>query len=401
MRVLLGSFGLSSFGNGAVLPLTAVYVSEHLGLGLPWAGRYFAAIAFTSLLLTPLGGRLADLGWPGAAAAAGLLLPAGGYLLLSTARDGRTVLLCAVLVGAGNALFYPAFTPAVGSMVRQEERRRVFSLRYTAMNVGAGLGAAVGAGFVAGRHGTHGYQSLYALDALTFVPLAVVLLRTGRRPAAAGRDRGSRARGPGEGGYLAVLRSRPLLGLAVVQCGAMLFGYTQFESTVPLLVHRIARGGVYPLSGIVVVNTLAVVVLQRVLVPRLDRWPESTALLLAPACWAAAYCCGALAVVSSGPWGLVALAVFAALFAAGEAAYACSFYPLLMRTAPSGLLGRASAVTSLASNLGSTAGPAIGVTLVAHTAPEWTWLLLALAAAATSAACLTVGSPAAVVADIP
>ncbi|MFC3588445.1 MFS transporter [Streptantibioticus rubrisoli] len=400
------SFGLSSFGNGAVLPLTAVYVSEQLGLGLPWAGRYFGAIALTSFVLTPLGGRLADLRRPGAAAATGVLLTASGYLLLAAADGWAVVLVCAALVGAGNALFYPALAPTIGAVTVESERQRAFSLRYTAMNVGAGLGAGAGALFVAGGHGVHGYRLLYVLDALTFVPLALTLLRTGQRRAAEGdlppnAPPASRvpatpgapaAPAPAASGYLAVLGSRAVLGMAAVQCGAMLFGYAQFESSVPLLVRRSAPGSLYLLSGIVVVNTVAVVVLQRLLVPRLRRWPQATALLLAPSCWVAAYCCGALSVLLSGTALAAALAVFAALFAAGETAYACSFYPLLMKAVPRHLLGRASAITSLASNVGSTAGPAVGVALLTHTSPGWTWSLLAASATATAAACLMVRS---------
>lgn len=382
---LLVSFGTSSLGGGMVLPLTAVYVSAQLGLGAGFAGRYFVLIAVTSFLATPLGGRLADRLRPGAVAALGLVLMGCGYGLLAAARGGAMVMVCAVVVGAGNSLFFPALAPALAPLVPEESRRRAFSHRYTAMNVGIGLGAAIGGAVVGRVHGAAGYHVLYLTDAVTFLPLAVTLLRSGAR----GADDPPRETGPARRtGYRDLLRSAPILLLALVQCLTTLFGYAQFETAAPLLIHRSQTGDLWLLGTVVAVNTAAVVVLQAPLRRWFGRRTESAAMLVGSLCWIGAYLSGAVAAGLGSPAGPAVLLVFAVLFAVGESAYACSFYPLMMRLAPDGLLGRVGALTSLASNVGSTAGPAVGVALAAALSVRTGWTLLAVGALLLTGACL-------------
>ncbi|MFB7666525.1 MFS transporter [Kitasatospora sp. NPDC056138] len=379
---LLVSFAVSSFGSGMVLPLTAVYISSQLGLGAQAAGRYFVLIAVTSFLGTLVGGRLADRRRPGAVAAAGLVVLAAGYALLALAGSALSVMLCAVVVGAGNSLLFPALPPALGAVVPESQRRRAFSQRYTAMNVGIGLGAAAGSAIVGRLHGDTGYHLLYLADAATFLPLAVTLLRVGP----VGRDAepaGQPDEPPQEqerrtgSGYLTLLRSRPILLLALVQCFSLLFGYAQFETAAPLLIHRALAGEVWLLGAVVAVNTAVVVLLQAPLRRWFSRRTESSALVVGALFWAGAYGCGALAAGLRSPVGPSVMVAFAVLFAVGETAYACSFYPLMMRLAPDGLLGRVSALTSLGSNVGSTVGPALGVAVAASLDVRVGWVLLA------------------------
>ncbi|MET7685061.1 MFS transporter [Streptomyces sp. NPDC005423] len=381
-RALLVFFGVSSFGSGMVLPLTAVYITAQLGLGASVAGRYYVLIAVATFALTLAGGRLTDRWRPATVAACGLSLLTAAYVLLSLAGSALSVTLCAVVVGAGNALVYPSLAPAIGAVVPEEQRRRAFSQRYTAMNVGIGLGAAVGGAVIGQVHGLTGYRVLYLADSATFLPLALALLRIRPPERTAGQDAGddSPPQDQPAGGYRTLLRSRPILLLTLVQCAATLFGYAQFETAAPLLIHRAMAGDLWLLGTVVAVNTAAVVLLQSPLRRWFSRRTESSALLVGGLFWAGAYGCGALAAAVPGTAGPPAMIAFAVLFAVGESAYACSFYPLMLGLAPDGLLGRVSGLTSMGANVGSTVGPAVGVALATALDVRAGWAVLAAGA---------------------
>lgn len=390
-RILLVFFGLSSFGSGMVMPLTAVYITSQLGLGASVAGRYYVLIAVSTFVFTLLGGRLTDQWRPGTVAACGSCFLAAGYGLLGLAGSALPVTLCALIVGLGNAFVYPALAPAIGAVVPEEHRRRAFSQRYTALNVGFGLGAGAGGAVIGLVHSTAGYQALYAVDALTFLPLAGALLRTrpprkADGPAAADAPAGDRT--AARHGYRLLLRSAPLLLLTVVQCTCTLFGYAQFETAVPLLIHRAMAGNLWLLGTVVAVNTAGVVILQSPLRRWFSRRTESTALVLGGLFWIAAYGCGVLAAALGGGIGIAAMVVFGVLFAVGETAYACSFYPLMLRLAPDGVVGRVSALTSMGSNIGSALGPALGVALATSLDIRAGWAVLAVGGLVFTAACL-------------
>ena len=62
--------------------------------------------------------------------------------------------------------------------------------------------------------------------------------------------------------------------------------------------------------------------------------------------------------------------------------YSSAFYPLLLRWSGEESVGRASALASLAWNLGTASGPPIGLFVVANASATGSWLALALGAAA-------------------
>jgi MFS family permease len=380
-RFLLAGFTLSSAGSGLVLPLTAVFISQELGLGPAGAARYFAVVALVAAVLTPVTGRLLDRIQPRLVAVAGLAMLALGFGALGAARTPAQVLACAAAVGAGNALMLPALTPNLAAVVPAELRREAFSVRYAAMNLGIGIGAAVGGVAVSRLHSTTGFEALYLADALTFVPLAFALFRVGARTTASTSDKGTDK----PVSYATLARSVVARRLIVLQFLVMAFGYAQFEASVPLLVHQRMGAGSWMLGAIVGANTVAVIGLRKPLTKRFSAYSEATTLVVGTAAWTLAFATGALAALWSGPARLVFLLLFALGFAVGETAYSCSFFPLLTRIVPEALLGRASALSSLAGNAGSVVGPLLGTLLVASAPAAAAWAALAAATLAASA----------------
>ncbi|MEK8171075.1 MFS transporter [Streptomyces sp. M19] len=173
--------------------------------------------------------------------------------------------------------------------------------------------------------------------------------------------------------------------LILAQALFAIVGFTQIEATVPLLMHDHMGVTLGWVSVVVAANSFALVVLQPLLQRGLERLSEPTGLALGPVLWVAAFGFGLLAALAGDAapaalrYGL--LIAFAVVFAVGELTYSSAFYPLLLRWAGDAAVGRASALASLAWNLGTASGPPLGLFVVGHTSASGSWLTLACGAA--------------------
>ncbi|MFF4479346.1 MFS transporter [Streptomyces sp. NPDC001520] len=395
--LLMGALLLSSLGNGLCFPFTSIYVSQLLGLGGRAAGGYFIAMAAASFAAALAGGPLADRGGPHRVGALGAAALAAGYALLAPAGAVPLVLASGVCVGVGFGLFYASIVGVVDTAVPESGRRAAFAIRHIVNNAGIGLGS-VAAGLA--LHGTDTPEGtlrwLYLANGLAALPLIAVILgvRPRARPEAnvakeanEAKERSGDAQPSGPGPtYRSLLRARPMALLILAQALFAIVGFTQIEATVPLLLHDRMAVTLGWVSVVVAANSFALIALQPLLRGRLERLPETVVLAGGPVLWAVAFGCGLGAALAgeAAPaavrYGL--LLAFAVLFAAGELMYSSAFYPLLLRWSGEEAVGRASALASLAWNLGTASGPPLGLFIVAHASATGSWLALALGAAA-------------------
>ncbi|WP_431044238.1 MFS transporter [Streptomyces sp. P1-3] len=385
--LLMACLLLSSLGNGLCFPFTAIYVSELLGLGSGGASGYFIAMAAASFAAALVGGPLADRAGPHRVGALGGLALGVGYALLAPAGATPLVLASGACVGVGFGLFYAAVVGVVDAAVPERLRRTAFTVRHIVNNVGIGAGSVIG-GLALHGAGTPAatLRWLYVANAAAALPLVAVVWalrpRTGR---------GAVPRSPDGAGptYRTLLRTGPMALLVLAQALFAIVGFTQIEATVPLLMHDRMAVTLGWVSAVVAANSFALVALQPLARRWFERLPETASLALGPVLWAAAFGCGLLAAVlgdRGGPtvrYGL--LLAFAALFAAGELTYSSAFYPLLLRWSGEAAVGRASALASLAWNLGTASGPPLGLFVIGHTSAAGGWLALAAGAGAAFA----------------
>ncbi|PNG97678.1 MFS transporter [Streptomyces malaysiensis] len=386
--LLMGALLLSSLGNGLCFPFTSIYISQLLGLGGRAAGGYFIAMAAASFAAALAGGPLADRGSPHRVGALGGAALAIGYALLAPADSVALVLASGICVGAGFGLFYASIVGVVDRAVPESGRRAAFAIRHIVNNAGIGLGSVVAGLALHGADTPVGaLRWLYLANGLAALPLIAVILgvrpRTrpapGNRPATAERSEA----GPT---YRTLLRARPMALLILAQALFAIVGFTQIEATVPLLMHDRMAVTLGWVSTVVAANSFALIALQPLLRRHLERLPETVGLAAGPVLWAIAFGCGLGAALAgeTAPaavrYGL--LLAFAVVFAAGELMYSSDFYPLLLRWSGEEAVGRASALASLAWNLGTASGPPIGLFVVAHASAAGSWLALALGAAA-------------------
>ncbi|MBO3679156.1 MFS transporter [Streptomyces sp. NEAU-YJ-81] len=387
----MGALLLSSLGNGLCFPFTSIYISQLLGLGGRAAGGYFIAMAAASFAAALAGGPLADRGSPHRVGALGAAALAAGYALLAPADSVPLVLASGVCVGVGFGLFYASIVGVVDTAVPESGRRAAFAIRHIVNNAGIGLGS------VAAGLALHGADTpagtlrwLYLANGLAALPLIAVILGVRPRTRAEPKERpdGAQPSGPGPT-YRSLLRARPMALLILAQALFAIVGFTQIEATVPLLLHDRMAVTLGWVSVVVAANSFALIALQPLLRGRLERLPETVVLAGGPVLWAVAFGCGLGAALAgqAAPaavrYGL--LLAFAVVFAAGELMYSSAFYPLLLRWSGEEAVGRASALASLAWNLGTASGPPLGLFIVAHASATGSWLALALGAAAAFA----------------
>ncbi|MGW3043121.1 MDR family MFS transporter [Kitasatospora sp. NPDC001159] len=277
--------------------------------------------------------------------------------------DGQVVIaVVAFLVGLCNNATRPPTSAIIADLVPAEDRVRAYSLNYWAINIGFGLSAAA-AGLIA----THGYLTLFLLDALTTLVCAVVIfIRIPETKPQTPPDQAADAEEP-KTSLLTVLRDAPFMALVgLTLLVALLFQ----QGSTTLAVDMGASGVTSTEYGLVIgLNGLLIVVLQ---IP-LTRWMEGrsrTGLLIA-SCLLTGWGFGLAALAGSSAW-LFALSV--GVWTVGEILHTPVMMGLIAELAPTHARGRYQGVYSLSWSLASLLGPAGGGLLLQYVGPAALWL---------------------------
>ncbi|MBV6697082.1 MFS transporter [Kitasatospora aureofaciens] len=286
--------------------------------------------------------------------------------------DGQVAIaVVAFLVGLCNNASRPATSAIIADLVPAEDRVRAYALNYWAINIGFGLSAAA-AGLIA----THGYLTLFLLDALTTLVCAVVIfIRIPETKPEADASGSGSAAGSGSGSAAA---KEPAIGLGavfrdgrfmVVVALNLLLALVFQQGSTTLAVDMGGAGITTTEYGLVIgLNGVLIVVLQ---IP-LTRWMEGrsrTGLLIA-SCLFAGWGFGLASLAGSSAW------IFAgsvAVWTIGEILNAPTMMSLVAELAPTHARGRYQGVYSLSWSLASFLGPAAGGVLLEHAGPSVLW----------------------------
>jgi MFS family permease len=197
------ALGIDNFGSGLFLPLALVYVTQVVGVPLAVAGTAVTLGAVGGLVIPPLAGRLVDRVGPRAVVAGAQLLQAAGAGAYLLAGGAGPVVAAAVLLSAGQQLFYSSLFVLIADVAGDVPKDRPFAEAGMVRAGCFGLGG-LAAGLLLTWLGNAGYRIALAVDVLTFFVAAAILvffLRLGR-PHRQDRERSVR-----------VLRDRPYLAL--------------------------------------------------------------------------------------------------------------------------------------------------------------------------------------------
>ena len=169
---LLGVVALVNRSGTMVLPFISLYLTSARGFAPHEAGELVALYGVGAAAGAYLGGSLADRIGAIRAQQTSLFLGGTSYLVLG-ALTGRWPIAIALFVsGAIVESFRPAVMAAYSERAAPEIKAKAFAFLRLAVNLGVGVGPAVG-GFLA----LYGYRWLFYVDAATCWLAALLLFR--------------------------------------------------------------------------------------------------------------------------------------------------------------------------------------------------------------------------------
>jgi MFS family permease len=350
--VELGVF-LNMLGYGAVLPFEVIYLHDGRGFDLGFAGLVVGLVTGVAVVTSPIAGAVIDrIGARATAASAGLFL-ACGYAGLAFAETPASALAAAALAGAGNGAIAPSQSALLTALAPRDLRQRASAVSRVAVNVGIGLGGAIG-GLVAG-FGLSGFVALFLANAATYVVYVAILVATVRKDAPADRP---------AGGYRRLLRDRAFVHFALTNIALIAVGWGVLAWIVPPYAEEL---GIAPgLIGLLFLANAATVVFAQVpIVKSVEGRGRVGALALGAAAWAGACLLAVIAQGATPTTAFLCLLAAGIAFGIGECLHATVFLPLVADLAPPELRGRYMATIGLSWWLGLALAPTLGAQLLA------------------------------------
>ncbi|MGW7448767.1 MDR family MFS transporter [Kitasatospora sp. NPDC054795] len=332
-----------------VVTFLALYLTSSRGYSATYAGLVAALFGLGSAASAIIAGVLTD-----RVGRRPTLLAAQLGTALFTAvlgfTDGQVAIaVVAFLVGFCNNATRPAISAIIADIVPVADRVRAYSLNFWAINLGFGLSSAV-AGLIA----SHGYLTLFLLDALSTALCAVVIFV--RIPETKPDVRTAKADEPAVG-LGTVFRDRRFMAVVGL---TLLLALVLQQGATTLAVDMGRRGITSTEYGLVIgLNGLLIVLLQ---IP-LTRWVESRSrsAMLAAASLFIGWGFGLTALAGSSAWFYAGTV---AVWTVGEILYTPTLMGLIAELSPTHARGRYQGVYSLAWSLASFLGPAVGGVLL-------------------------------------
>ncbi|MFB7668038.1 MDR family MFS transporter [Kitasatospora sp. NPDC056138] len=377
--------------GGFVVTFLALYLTAERGYSASYAGLVAALFGLGSAIAAVGAGVLTDrIGRRPTLLAAQVSTAVFTAVLGFT--DGQVAIaVVAFLVGLANNASRPAVSAIIADVVPAKDRVRAFSLNYWAINIGFGVSAAA-AGLIA----THGYLTLFLLDAVSTLLCAVVVFvripetrpeaTTAGDTTAGDTTAGTAAETPDtariglgtvfrDGRFMAVVGINLLLAL-VAQQGSTTLAVGMGEAGISTTQYGFVIG----------LNGLLIVLLQLPLT-RLISGHNRTALLLAGALltgwgFGLTYFAGSSAAF---------YAVTVAVWTIGEIISAPTMMSLVTELSPASARGRYQGMYSLSWSLASFLGPAAGGYLLQHAGGGAVWGACAVCGTAAGAGFLLLG----------
>lgn len=161
-------------GSAALFGFVLIYFHEVRGIPLDRAGFAVGAMSFTMVLCTPVTGFLSDHLGARRVLTAGCLVSIVAGSLYAVVQSFGAALGVSVLLGIGNALWFPSQAALLSLIVQPHERPAVSAFQRAALNLGAALGGALG-GFLVHSNTLASFRWLFAVNVVTYVAFLAVL----------------------------------------------------------------------------------------------------------------------------------------------------------------------------------------------------------------------------------
>lgn len=251
-RVLAAAQLCNSLGDGAYYVTSALYFTRVVGLSPTQIGLALTvAWAIGSVTGVPLG-ALADRRGPRGTAVLLALATCASVASFLFIRSFVPFLVAACLYAVAQCGLAAARQALLAGLVAPGARTGVLAHLQSTLNAGLAVGAALGG--IALHHDTReAYLAVFALDSVSFLLCALVLLRLPAVPRSLGRGKGEPR--------LAVLRDRPYAVVTALNA-VLLLRMPLLSLAIPLWVVERTNAPSWLVSALFVLNTLAVTAFQ-------------------------------------------------------------------------------------------------------------------------------------------
>ena len=364
-RLLLAVVAFQFVGTGLVLPFWVVYLHEIRHFPLETVGVLLALLPAAGFVIVAPGGALIDRVGPRVTMLASLVMSCVGELVMAFATTVPLAVVGLWLVGSSFGLSWPSSQSLVASIVPSGIRQRYFGMNFALLNLGIGVGGVVG-GFLADVHRPATFSVMYVVEAVSYLPAMTLLLGPLRHTGGPVPHTASHA-DPERGGYLAVLRRPAVVPLTVLSFATAFVGYGQLNAGMPAFARALSEVSTRGLGLAFAANTLVIVLLQLVVLQRIEGHRRSRVVVVMTLLWAVAWSLlGASSLVPGTVAATLLVGGCASVFALGETLMQPSLPAMVNDLAPDHLRGRYNAVTSVGFQAASVAAPPVAGVLIGH-----------------------------------
>ncbi|MDT0452248.1 MFS transporter [Streptomyces hesseae] len=377
----LAAVSAEAVGGGMYVPVSLLYFHRVAGLPLGQVGGALTVAALVGLAVSPFFGALVDRLGARSVVAVGFAVRAVGFVCYPFVHQWWQLLAAATLVAVGDRSFQASIQALISELAQGAERQRMIATQSSLRNAGFGVGGLL-ASLALAADADWAYHAV-VLGSGAGLALAAVLiagLPSGRVPAAAAAEAtadGRAADGPRpSGGYGAVLRDRPYLGLTLATV-PLAFCYSSLSVILPVYTTQTLHASASLPGLLFTVNTVLVALAQVPVNSWTSKWRRTRVAAMGGVVFAAAFLgFAALSALDGGVVLVSGLMLTTVLYTGGELLHSPSSGALSTDAAPDALRGRYLAVYYLSWSVAKAAAPALFTTLLAVSA-QLTWLLLA------------------------
>ncbi|KRE60608.1 MFS transporter [Nostocoides sp. Soil756] len=354
-RWLLSTTAVSTLGRGMTLPFTVIYMHEVRGAPLGVAGLLMGLLGLVAVVVTAPVGILTDRLGARPVVIAGLLAQVLGAVVMAFATTVPTLALAVGLLGVSFGIGWPAFNAMIASIVSGRLRTQYFGVNFALVNLGIGLGGVV-SGFLADVERPGTFTAIFLVDAgCVLVPVALLL---GPLRAVAGRPEAAAAGEAPGSGYLAILRRPSVLWITALTFLSSFVGYGQMEAGFPAFARQVSEVSTRTIGLAFAANTAVIVLLQFLVLRRIDGHRRTRVFLVLVALWVAAWSLlGATGLVAGTLAAAAGVVVFHVLFGLGETMLQPTVPAIVNDLASDRDRGRYNAVSAMAFQVGAITAP--------------------------------------------
>lgn len=371
LRAMLVVDLVCCFGSGLVMPIELLFTTHSLGASMSQATLTVTVSSIASLIANPIIGWFSDKHSPWVAMHIALAFSVIGPFIFAFSTTFPMALVAAFVSGLGMSTM-TAWASILTLISDEKHHNTVYGINQAELNLGIGLGAAVG-GLIAATGSDMFYRAGFAGRGIGFAFVSIALLiiehhyhlrqltkRATPRPhevqVPQTQDHHTQQNLPNPS-----FARRTLLTMGILAMGTLLmdiFGYSQFDAGLVTTLISDPHIPRWSLSVVDVVNTFAVVILNVILLPRLKDGNHVLMLRSVPVFWATAWFLIDLALSFSSTFGALSLASVAIIiFGLGEVMLGISQPVVAAKLAGPHYSGRMFGLLNTAQSMGYIFGP--------------------------------------------